>query len=389
MKKSFAVALLLFFTMTIAFSYSFTIAYSESGYEIRMTIDGEEYTENVMISEDVIVKVGGSFYNFAAEKLADGVDPENLLNYISPSLGSGFFNVLCERETDSVDAAMTVDEKKGKFSYIDGKNGKAYDKVEACLAIAKSLDGKRTDLRIKETLPNITLAELKRRTRLIGRFATDLAGSSEERKHNVKTAADYINGFRLSSGERFSFNEVVGARTEERGFKKAKVIIDGEYTYGYGGGVCQTATTLYNAVLLSGLKTVRVSRHSYPARYVGYSRDAMVSSSSDFIFENDGEYDVFIFARVIRNSVEVEIYGDKRGNYTLLSVETGRTPFVATDESGKIIVPDETYKIVSNGIEGVKSELYIIDSFGVKKRVRRDTYKTKNAVYKKIDEISE
>lgn len=386
MKKRFLVALLLLLVLSLTFSIVGFSAVAETRLKIDITIDGEKYVENVGVSEKIILETGGSFYDFALEKLSKGIDPKNILDYLSCGLGKGFFSFLANREKTPINATMDIDKVNRRFLYTDGENGLSYDKKQACLALALALDGKKTQLNIQEVSPSETLATLKNKTRLMASFSTDLSGSSADRKHNIKLSAEKINGTRLTKGERFSFNEVVGSRTEENGFRRAKVIIDGEYVYGYGGGVCQTATTLYNAVLLSGLKTLRVARHSYPAKYVGYSRDAMVSSASDFVFENDGESDVYIFAKATENKVSFSIYGEKRGEYRLVSKEVGKKSFFAVDEQGNKIEPDQNYELLSSGIEGIKSELYLFDALGNKKRIRRDEYKSKNAVYRRIEQ---
>lgn len=382
MKKGFVIALILLFVLLTAFSLTSFSAFAENRLRIDIVVDGVEYSERVSVSEKVIIETGGSFYDFALEKLLSGCSPQNILDYFSLGLGKGVFSFLAKNEKMPINATMDIDKAKRKFLYTAGKSGLAYDKKQVCLAYALALDGKKAELNIRKVMPEITLDDLKNKTRLMASFSTDLTGSSNERKHNIKLSAEKINGVRLAKGERFSFNSVVGERTEERGFRKAKVILDGEYVYGYGGGVCQTATTLYNAVLLSGLKVVRVARHSYPAKYVGYSRDAMVSSASDFVFENDGESDIYIFATCVSDKVTFSIYGEKRGEYRLVSKKIGRVNFFAVDEKGNKIEPDQNYRLLSKGIEGIKSELYLLDSLGNKKRIRQDEYKSKNAVYR-------
>lgn len=64
-------------------------------------------------------------------------------------------------------------------------------------------------------------------------------------------AARRIDGTTVRPEEEFSFNAAVGARTKENGFQEAKVIQDGEFIIGVGGGVCQASTTLYNAAVLA------------------------------------------------------------------------------------------------------------------------------------------
>ena len=121
-----------------------------------------------------------------------------------------------------------------------------------------------------------------------------------------------INGIRINGGEAVSFNGAVGPRTEKNGFKEAKIIVGGKYVNGYGGGVCQASTTLYNAALLGGLKIDEVHRHTLKSSYELPSFDAMVNSgTSDLKVRNDGENPVYIRAFVSANSAVAEIYGSE------------------------------------------------------------------------------
>ena len=78
--------------------------------------------------------------------------------------------------------------------------------------------------------------------------------STEDRNNNIRRAFEFINGYRLEPGKTFSFNNVVGERTPENGFYPAIEYVYGEHVEGYGGGVCQASTTLYQAAVCAGLQ---------------------------------------------------------------------------------------------------------------------------------------
>ena len=118
---------------------------------------------------------------------------------------------------------------------------------------------------------------------LISSFNTDYSTSKEERAHNVALASSNFCWIVVKKGETLSFNTVVGLRSEERGYKNAKVIVNGEYTQGVGGGVCQVSTTLYNSWIRAGMTAKSVQSHSLPSSYCGLSQDATVS---EFIIIN-------------------------------------------------------------------------------------------------------
>jgi vancomycin resistance protein YoaR len=124
------------------------------------------------------------------------------------------------------------------------------------------------------------------------------------------TAARRINGYILYPGQVFSFNQVVGPRDREHGFKEALEIVDGEFVPGIGGGVCQVSSTLYNAVLLANLAIVERTNHSKPLGYVGLGRDATVAYGAlDFKFANDTGAPVVILAEAAKNRLTVGIVG--------------------------------------------------------------------------------
>lgn len=147
------------------------------------------------------------------------------------------------------------------------------------------------------------------KTQNISTFSTSFATSSEGRIHNITLATGNFSWLVVKAGEKLSFNTIVGARTEERGYANAKVILWGEYVDGVGGGVCQVSTTLYNAWIRAGLGTEQVVNHSLPSSYCELSQDATVSEYTDMILVNDSGYDVVVNGKVIDKTVTFWIYG--------------------------------------------------------------------------------
>ena len=129
------------------------------------------------------------------------------------------------------------------------------------------------------------------------------------RTANIKRACEYIDGTILRPGEVFSFNKIVGRRTPERGFKIATVYSGQSVVSGYGGGVCQVSTTIFNAVLYANLDIVQRHQHSMTVHYVPYGRDAAISwGTQDFQFRNSTNQDIKISAKVYNNSkIEIKL----------------------------------------------------------------------------------
>jgi vancomycin resistance protein VanW len=132
------------------------------------------------------------------------------------------------------------------------------------------------------------------------------------RRTNIVTACSKINGAVLMAGELFSYNRVVGPRDEGAGFRLAPVIVKGRMVPGMGGGVCQTSSTLYNAVLRAGLEIVSRRHHAFPVHYVPPGLDAtVVYPSIDLQFRNNTGAPIVLLADSSRQRVQVRVLGSK------------------------------------------------------------------------------
>ncbi len=123
---------------------------------------------------------------------------------------------------------------------------------------------------------------------LLASASTPLPDSSASRVNNIRLACASVNGSVLYPGGSFSFNSAVGAVTEENGYTDAPVIKDGHKATGCGGGICQVSSTLYMAVLNSGLSVAERHAHSASVPYAPEGLDAtVVSGEKDFCFTNN------------------------------------------------------------------------------------------------------
>ena len=122
---------------------------------------------------------------------------------------------------------------------------------------------------------------------MIGSFYTTLINSSEGRTNNVILACEKINGTIVNSGEIFSFNNTVGQRSSQAGYKDAPIFSGNKVIDGIGGGICQASSTLYNATMASGLQVIERHPHSLPVKYCPPLLDATVSwGIEDYKFKN-------------------------------------------------------------------------------------------------------
>jgi vancomycin resistance protein YoaR len=135
------------------------------------------------------------------------------------------------------------------------------------------------------------------REKPIGHYITYFNFGNKNRSHNIALAAKAISNFVVFPGEIFSFNQVVGKRTKEKGYLLASVIVRGELSEGIGGGICQVSSTLYNAIDSAGLQIVQRYSHSRNVPYVQPGRDATVSwDGPDFLFKNQYNQPILILA---------------------------------------------------------------------------------------------
>jgi vancomycin resistance protein YoaR len=173
---------------------------------------------------------------------------------------------------------------------VPQEQGRQLDVAAVKPLVLKALHGGAPTLPLPVTplYPDVTVADLRQTgiSTLWSSFTTAFDSSDANRTANIRLSARRINGHIVYPGQCFSFNQVVGPRDREHGFKEALEIVDGEFVPGIGGGVCQVSSTLYNAVLLANLPIAERTNHSKPLGYVGLGRDAtvclgcLISSSS-------------------------------------------------------------------------------------------------------------
>lgn len=209
------------------------------------------------------------------------------------------------------------------------------------------------------------------------------------RCENIAIASRLIDGITIQPYGEFSFNATVGRRTANAGFQQAKIIVNGEYVSGVGGGVCQVSTTLYNAALKSGLEIIEFHPHSLRVGYVPPSRDAMVSSESDLKFTNPYEFPIKLKMEIFAGGVRAVFYGERMGDrYEIVSNVLGEIP-----PPPPVVKAGEREEILRSPQNGIKSEAYLERYHGEtlvsRKRLRTDEYRpVQGIVVKKMQEPS-
>lgn len=161
---------------------------------------------------------------------------------------------------------------------------------------------------------------------LITEYGSTFNVSNAKRTTNLSLAAASINNIILQPGETFSFNQVVGKRTAARGYQEASVIVNNAYEDGLGGGVCQVASTLFNAVLLANLKPVERGNHSLMITYAPAGFDAAVMWPwLDFQFKNTQDYPVKIKMFIRRGTTLVaQVWAQNQVDVGIVTFSSGQ-----------------------------------------------------------------
>ncbi len=223
---------------------------------------------------------------------------------------------------DPVDATATfTPEEEHPFSFTDEVPGRALDVTplkDQIMQAVYSLQSVTIEPQLTYTQPQQTKAGLQNNMTCIVVVTTEISNKSEPgRNENIRVALERLNGTRLMPKEKASTNKIFGKRTKGNGYQEAPEIAYGEYVPGVGGGVCQVSTTLYQAVLRSGLEVINRERHSIPSNYAKKGQDATVSDNgADLVFRNNTDFPIYIRGRMTQASdkaktlrCEVSIYG--------------------------------------------------------------------------------
>lgn len=157
---------------------------------------------------------------------------------------------------------------------------------------------------------------------MLGSYQTK-AGGTENRIHNIILAASKLNTTVIYPGEIFSLNKALGPRTSKNGFRTAPVIINNKVEQDEGGGVCQVATTLYDAVIRSELAVEQRAHHTIPSSYCPIGQDATIAGNYiDFKFRNSSPYPIYIKSWVGDGYLNCDIYGYKQNPKEVVYIES-------------------------------------------------------------------
>ncbi|EPY07934.1 VanW family protein [Paenibacillus alvei TS-15] len=236
---------------------------------------------------------------------------------------------------------------------------------------------------LQKTAPPVTIASLKAEgiERKIIEFSTSFVQASDGRTHNVNAAAQTIHDMVLKPGEIFDYDKVIAETEKKYGFKEAPVIFNGKLVPGIGGGICQVSSTLYNAVLRTGLEIVERRNHSLPVSYLPIGLDATFSQGYiNFRFKNTTGKHLIIRTAAEDDRLIIKFFGtmDKDVSYRMetktLKVLEPTIKYVKNPN-----LPIGSHETIQKGKQGYTVESYRIKLVNGKvverKKMFVDTYR--------------
>ncbi len=201
-----------------------------------------------------------------------------------------------------------------KIEITDEKAGYILDFDETFEQIRLALSEGKLQVQAAGQLlePAVKTADLSTIDALLAEYVTIFDENDRNRSHNITLASATINGSLVKPGEIFSLNQRLGPRGAENGYLKAPIFIQSQLALDFGGGICQVATTLYNAALLANLGIVERYSHPLPVNYVSLGRDATIAGDYlDLKFLNNTGAPVYISSNIESGTLTIHIFGTK------------------------------------------------------------------------------
>lgn len=334
--------------------------FKESTYEVVGETPTAEQVQNNEGMQKIVVQVGVPEY---------GVDVDTLYKAVLSAYSKNIFSVnetCATTEPAPIDFQSILDAyylepvdatyKNGTKEIIPGVYGYGFD-VEEALKIVENADyGSTVEIPFTQIEPTVTadnINEVMFPDQLSTWTATQ--ASSANRQNNLRLACEALNGIVLFPGDTLSYNETLGERTTERGYKAGASYSGGETVLTIGGGICQVSSTLYYAVMHADLEIVTRENHGFVSSYVPYGMDATVSwNAVDFVFKNNSEHPIRIVAEADGNSTTVSIYSIDDKDYEV-KIEYEIVSVIGSKETYKELPPDNP--------DGYKDGDYIVTPY--------------------------
>jgi vancomycin resistance protein YoaR len=298
------------------------------------------------------------------------------------------YNEICREEAD---AHLDISGEEPRI--VPHVTGISFNlsKAESMLAEVLNNGGDKLVIPLVLTEPEITTEEFEELLfrDVLAEAKTTLNARNTNRTGNVKLSANTINGVILNPGDIFSYNDTVGERTYEKGYKDASAYTSSGIEDQLGGGICQTSSTLYMTVIRAGLEIIERYNHAYTVVYAPLGEDATIYwGSLDFKFANNRKFPIKIEAYQEKDYVVVRLLGTKTDNnrVEISTVVLSHTPY----ETFTVENPNLDYGVRRQKVEGhsayhVETYRIVYDENG--KEISRE--KLPNSRYKRLDRVIE
>jgi len=231
----------------------------------------------------------------------------------------------------------------GKPAIVGSKPGEGIDKDAFVKTITplidKPSDQRTAKLAINTQQATFSTADAQKMgvKEVIGEFTTGYPHANYRNVNLARAAASMNNSF-LKPGETFSLNGTLGERNAANGYVDGWVIVGDHLEEQSGGGISQSATTVFNAIFFAGLEDVEHHPHTmYFDRYPAGREATVYYGSLDLRFRNNTKYGVLLQAYTSqsspggRGSITVRVWSTKTWtkvtstNLSKSNFTTGRT----------------------------------------------------------------
>ena len=195
---------------------------------------------------------------------------------------------------------------------------------------------------------------------LLGSMRTNYFHAIPTQEKNIELVAQRLNGALVEPGQIFSYYRRIGPYTAENGFGWGRMFVGDRIVPSVGGGVCQGSSTLYAAVLRTGLAVVERHHHGLTVPYLPPGEDATVASDYlDFRFRDNRPTPVLITASTSDRHLRVDIWGASPGpKITVKHQILQEYPFRTVQQFDSKLKPGES-QVSAPGQPGVKVKSWL------------------------------
>lgn len=351
---------------------------------------GLDYSNRSVVKEALSIgKKGNIFKRFLADQAVK--NKEHIILKLCFTVSRAKVREVVEKSAETMDCDPQSNGLKlnndNSFSITGGRNGIEVNVSDSVDKVISYMEDEWTggqggvELKAKITRYTDGREQLSKVKDLLGSGRTAYATGKKSHDVNVEIAVRHINGTVLYPGEEFSAEKTIGPTTAENGFLPGDTYEGTKVVQTYGGGVCQTSTTLYNAVIRAELEVTERHNHSYLVSYVDPGFDAAISEGSlDFRFRNNTDAPIYIQGITKDGYLTFNIYGhETRDPNRTISFESRIDEYKDVE---KAYDTDPTKPLgsieSSGGIQGCVAELwklvYVDGAFSEEERVNSSNY---------------